>query len=348
MATFTQNRRGRGRLVVFACGLLGLACGLWLLSRTRPNTEPAVVAATPAEADRPPVRVADDRSPPRPVHVAAPAPKAKRNYLALYNGLSGVLPPELAASRRAGVDLVAEGGGARVRVHADKALVVAGQKVKFEGVLETDSPRDDLAVTVQVSRRLDEKPNITLAMQPAPGLGEHALVAVLRSDDPALSVAGGNAAPPLDLELSVSVTSRLDHKEIAHSRAEPITISRSGARLREGEAELRRNGENLELDVAFDIKTPGRFWAYAELWGQDKPLAFGRRTLGELPAGRSHTTLTFGGAIIRDLGVDGPYVVKNVTLARVDTKPPHLAQKIERLDPSPRWAAAEFGHERED
>ena len=52
--------------------------------------------------------------------------------------------------------------------------------------------------------------------------------------------------------------------------------------------------------------------------------------------------LTFGGQIILNRGIDGPYTVRNVTLQQVDTVPPHRVPSPPPLT-TPPYLATEFG-----
>jgi hypothetical protein len=113
---------------------------------------------------------------------------------------------------------------------------------------------------------------------------------------------------------------------------------------------LEREAGDLVLTVEAVIQRAGSYWAYAELWGEggtgdasdDRPVAFARERLPNLSAGRHPVKLLFGGLVIRDSGVDGPYVVRNVRFSQVDTHPPHEATAGDSLPPTPPWRAAEF------
>jgi hypothetical protein len=51
-------------------------------------------------------------------------------------------------------------------------------------------------------------------------------------------------------------------------------------------------------------------------------------------AGKRRLSLLFGGAILKEAGVDGPYVVRNLRFQQVDTHPPHESDPILVLPPS--------------
>ena len=79
------------------------------------------------------------------------------------------------------------------------------------------------------------------------------------------------------------------------------------------------------LDADVRVDRPGTYWAYAELWAGSpgaRPIAFARRRFPHLEPGHHRISLLFGGAIIRNAQVDGPYVVRRLLLSQVDQHPP--------------------------
>jgi hypothetical protein len=64
--------------------------------------------------------------------------------------------------------------------------------------------------------------------------------------------------------------------------------------------------------------------------------------LGELEPGDYPLTLLFGGQVLRDSQIDGPYTVHNVRLNQVDSIPPQEATPITELEPTPDLRADEF------
>jgi hypothetical protein len=97
--------------------------------------------------------------------------------------------------------------------------------------------------------------------------------------------------------------------------------------------------------VSVTVERPGRYWAGGQLWGGDggnTPIAFSQHPLGFLPAGVHRVELLFGGQIIRDGAIDGPYVIRNIHLNQVDSLPPQQAQVVSEAT-TPPFRASEFG-----
>lgn len=118
-----------------------------------------------------------------------------------------------------------------------------------------------------------------------------------------------------------------------------------GARIDPEDSSVTRRGGDLVLQLDVDVERAGAYWAYAELWGSasgDEPIAFGRQRFDRLEAGRQRVELLFGGQIIRDSGIDGPYTVRNLKLMQVDTLPPHEQDPILELAPTPGWRSTDF------
>ena len=106
----------------------------------------------------------------------------------------------------------------------------------------------------------------------------------------------------------------------------------------------RRNGD-LELRAKLKADREGTYFVSAELWGDsdgNKPIAFARERIGHLTAGDHDLNLLFGGQVIRDSGIDGPYVVRNVRLLQVDSLPPHEAVTIDVLPKTRDYRAQDF------
>jgi hypothetical protein len=122
--------------------------------------------------------------------------------------------------------------------------------------------------------------------------------------------------------------------------------------LQDGGASFRRGTETISLDGAgnallsidVEVRRAGPYHAYAELWSAaaGRSLAFGRKNLGRLEPGVHRIALLFGGQIVRDSGVDGPYAVRNLELLRVTRQRPHHAPPIAELMTTPAWRAADF------
>jgi hypothetical protein len=124
-----------------------------------------------------------------------------------------------------------------------------------------------------------------------------------------------------------------------------LFLQRSGAHIVAGTQKMEKtNDGNAALFFDVEVDVEGRYHASAELWRRDgkASLAFARKNLGVLPPGRHQVALLFGGEVIRDRGVDGPYAVRSLELLRTSTVPPHAADPIAEVLQTPPWRASEF------
>ncbi len=122
-------------------------------------------------------------------------------------------------------------------------------------------------------------------------------------------------------------------------------VHSTGGHLDAASARVQRRGGNLVLEISAGIDRPGTYWMYAELWGGEKfntPIAFGRDRFERLPAGDRLLSIFFGGAMVRDSGLDGPYLIRNLRFQQVDAFPPQEAEPIVQLPPTAAFRATEF------
>jgi hypothetical protein len=76
-----------------------------------------------------------------------------------------------------------------------------------------------------------------------------------------------------------------------------------------------RNG-SLALEAELEVEEPGLFTLMAQVFGPHlEPIAWVKQTQ-QLGAGRGTMTLEVFGKVLHDLGVDGPYLVRQVLLSR--------------------------------
>lgn len=91
-----------------------------------------------------------------------------------------------------------------------------------------------------------------------------------------------------------------------------------------------RDGGDLAVDAEIDVAANGRFHIEATLYSADgqRPIAWAQHT-AELSPGRQWFRLRFYGLILRERGIDGPYLVRCValsTLSQTATAKNRLAQ----------------------
>jgi hypothetical protein len=167
---------------------------------------------------------------------------------------------------------------------------------------------------------------------------------------PPMKQAGAFTPPPQAIRYLVRARGQLGGQPFERTAGGIFYLHRPGGRLAT-EPRVIRDGGDLVVTTQAVIERPGTYWAYAELWGQgpgaggetaERPVAFARERLPNLSAGKHPVRLLFGGLVIRDSGVDGPYVVRNLRFQQVDTHPAHESPPRAALPPTPAWKAAEF------
>jgi hypothetical protein len=121
---------------------------------------------------------------------------------------------------------------------------------------------------------------------------------------------------------------------------------RAGGGMDASAARVEKRNGDLELIVPAGIQDPGTYWVYAELWGGaggTRPIAFARRRFENVCAGARVLSVTFSGAIIRQSGIDGPYLVRNLKVEHGDGEAaPEEEEAVPSLPPTAAYRAAEF------
>ena len=122
-------------------------------------------------------------------------------------------------------------------------------------------------------------------------------------------------------------------------------VNAAGGRLDASAAKVEKHGGDLTLIVPARIEKGGTYWMYAELWGGpggERPIAFARDRFENLPAGVRPLAISFGGAVVRESAIDGPYLVRNLRFQQVDAFPPQEGEPVAALAPTAAYRAAEF------
>jgi len=160
------------------------------------------------------------------------------------------------------------------------------------------------------------------------------------------SLQRSNSAGPVPIEYAVEATGTHHGRPYARRAVGSFFIHEPGAELVASSAHVARrvSGERADLLLSIDIRVtkPGTYWAGAELWAEEKPVAQAQLRLGRLEQGEYPVTLLFGGAVLRDSQLDGPYTVHNVRLHQVDSVPPQEASAIAELEPTVEFRAEDF------
>ncbi len=148
---------------------------------------------------------------------------------------------------------------------------------------------------------------------------------------------------PARVQYLVRAEGDYDGEPYSRSVASWFEVPATGARPDAARATPAHEGGDLVVRVPVHVERAGAYFGYAELWGgaSDVPVAFARERV-EWPAGDHTLTLLFGGAVIRESGVDGPYHVRNLRFMRVDSIPPHEERPVDDVLTTPAWPATAF------
>jgi hypothetical protein len=100
---------------------------------------------------------------------------------------------------------------------------------------------------------------------------------------------------------------------------------------------------SLQVQAEVLVTAAGRFHLEASLYDRmgERPLAWAQTAL-ELPEGRHWMTLPFYGLILRESGVDGPYLVRNVALSTASAMPNAKNRLSDRVYLTGAYAAERF------
>jgi hypothetical protein len=151
---------------------------------------------------------------------------------------------------------------------------------------------------------------------------------------------------PIPIEYRVQATGGAGDQAFEREAYGAFFIHEAGARLVAGSATVKqeRAGHDVDLvlQVTVEVAKKGQYWAGAELWADEKPVAQSQLLLGLLQPGEYPVSLLFGGQVLRDSGLDGPYTVHNVRLRQVDSIPPQEADPIAELEETQAFQSTDF------
>jgi hypothetical protein len=155
------------------------------------------------------------------------------------------------------------------------------------------------------------------------------------------------AVPPRQFRYQVLVRGVRDGQAFERRAGGLFFVHDPRATLDVAATTVTRDGGDLVVRAPLQIDRAGTYFLYAELWGGSdgagrQPVAFARDRLVDVSPGPRTAELRFGGAIVADSHVDGPYVVRNLRLQQVDTHPAHEGDPVAALPPTPAWPAREF------
>ena len=151
------------------------------------------------------------------------------------------------------------------------------------------------------------------------------------------------APPPGQYEFQVRATGTFHGEPYARAAGGAFMVHAAGGHLEAAAARCEKRGGDLALLIPAQIDQPGNYWMYAELWGGpagSRPIAFARDRFEHLPAGARTLSISFGGAVLHDSGIDGPYLVRNLRFQQVDAFPPQEQEPVPQLPPTQAFLAA--------
>lgn len=284
-------------------------------------------------------------SPPRPYEPVGGEddPGPGREYIERYRGRSGALSPSLVPGMTDVTTRVESPGGApRLVAWVPTIRIQAGQPARIHAALVdgNGSPVEDGEVVVSIGRP-GQEPEVMTTMTPVDA-DDHHYEHVFTTPATRPDVGGST---PLDYDYRVQAMGVFQGEQYSRVVVGSIQVHFPAGAIDPASLRVEREGGDVVLRLAVQVERAATFWGYAELWGGDQgrvPIAFARDNFPGLTPGRHEVSLRFGGAIIRDVGADGPYVVRSVRWVHADALPPQEQDPIPELPPTPAWRASEF------
>jgi hypothetical protein len=221
--------------------------------------------------------------------------------------------------------------------------VQAGREVVLHAALldESGAPVAPQSIAASLARR-GAPASAELPMVAAPPGSPHHFELRLRAPD---ADPRSTDAAPAAFDYTVQARGAWQGEAFVRAAAGGFLVHSAGGGVDAGSAHAERRGGDLALFFAARIERPGTYWAWAELWGGPEgtePIAFARERFETLGSGLRPLALVFGGAIIRDAGVDGPFIVRNFRWQQVDAFPPQEQDPIAQLPPTQPFRARDF------
>jgi hypothetical protein len=149
---------------------------------------------------------------------------------------------------------------------------------------------------------------------------------------------------PAQVQFLVRATGTYEGTEYSRSVTSWFLVSSPGARADFDHPNIAQEGGDLVMRVPVQVSAPGTYYGSAELWGGREggtPIAFAR-TREYLDMTATSFSFLFGGAVIGDSHVDGPYMIRNARFMSVDTHPPHEQPPVDVVAATPPWPASSF------
>jgi hypothetical protein len=306
-----------------------------------PELRASVIALSSRRALPPPPKepAADPKSLPpaesRVADVSANDDPGPGELILRYEGRSGRLSPN---ARPDGADVTTKvtsaGNAPTLVIWVPSLRIQAGAEVVIHAALvdEGGAPVQPDSI-VAVLARHGAPPGPELPMQR------------VSASDHQFELRARAPAEPAIFDYVVRARGSLHGEAFDRAAAGAFHVNASGGRLDVAAARVEKRGGDLALVIPAHVEQAGTYWMYAELWGGPggtQPVAFARERFERTPPGDRPLSISFGGAIIRAAGIDGPYVVRNLRFQQVDAFPPQEQEPVAALSPTQAFRAQDF------
>lgn len=269
-------------------------------------------------------------------------PGPGEEFIERYQGRSGRLSPHTSIhNTRTSLPVASRMAPPNVMAWTPSTIVSPGETIVIHAMVRGRHSEDVTPSTLEVTVVDGTDPSAGTAAAMTPGDGDYTYAYTVTPE--AHPIVEG-AAPPI-ATFVVRATGTYEGESYSRSAVGTFNVHRPGARLDTDRAQASQRGSDIVVTVPVLIERPGAYFGLAELWGGPdgaQPVAFGRDRGEYAEPGEQVFTFLFGGAVIRQSGVDGPYVVRNVRFMQVDTIPPHQQSPTEELLTTPGWQSSEF------
>ena len=351
----------RGVAVALVAAGLALLLGAWWGARRFEVARPAIALGSPTPGSRPggifdrrpahppPALSRADRDPAPDLTVPGASAGPGRHF-SRYGGRSGQLPATLkvaSAEPIAQVDSDQKNPTLQVWL---PSLRVTARGTTLHARLRDDPATPAVVAAPQIAIAPADESLTTFSPMLATatatdGASEYETTFVPPAPRDVSSTA--TTSPPRQFRYQVLVRGVRDGEAFERRAGGLFFVHDPRATLDPAATTVARDAGDLVVRAPLQIDRAGTFYLYAELWGGpdgagQQPVAFARDRLVDVSPGPRTAELRFGGAIVADSQVDGPYVVRNLRLQQVDTHPAQEGDPVPALPPTPAWPARAF------
>lgn len=271
-------------------------------------------------------------------------PGPGRKYMDLYHGRSGRLSPghvaEDLSRGRSGQ------GDPWLDIWITPWPAEIGQRIEVHSQMRALDPASVVASGAVVTLVDDEQGRVISTVHlESQGITRELTASFTAPLPPANVVKSDGTFTPRAVTARVVARGTISGRAFARSAEVVFFVQKMAARIVESSCRLERPHGDIVLRFDIQVRRPGTYYAEAEIWstGENaRAIAFGRERMVGLSQGTHSVELLFGGLVLRDTGIDGPYAIRNLELMQVDTLPPHQSPVIRVVAETPAWLASTF------